>query len=648
VVAYQLLTGDLPRLEGRYRQYLNDQNRSRTQAAVFQQTDPIEMYEALISQPVVVWPSAPKNEYESRLRDIVDQCLHLDPHYRPVDCREVALMFEQVRHEADQASLKQRHAAQLRGKQIKIYTLLGTTGIFVICSALLLTAALIGLSKLSVKVFEVKTAESKRLADLAKQKVIFDEKVAAEERARQDAQVDSKTRQQMAESARSFLKFSQDNADRFFTLVLDSEDVDFPGFQEDRKKRLEDALTYFDQFRRMYGSDPGFAEEVARAHQFVGDVKRAQGRLSEAVVDLLTARDFIDQMPKQPERETVWQWEAARIERKIAELELIRGEYAAANLALTQSTARFQKLAASQGDATVFQLNENLYLSSQIKLALDDRAGASAELKQVTDSLMELQDKKPLDEGNRALLAKAFSDIGFIFRKERQVDGAREMQRKAAEIFAELIQLNPQVEDYQYHLAVCLNQEGELRQDTAKLLDAVAFLDRICKMNPEEHLYRFELANSYGRLAEIQRDAGQPQEALRLNTMSVEFLAQLSAAEPSIKRYQFALARQRTEMAQLLADTEKFKEAAALLAESTRALQALLQAEPNNEDYMRQMAKTLGHGGFAMQKLGDTPKAQGQYQVARQAWGEILKVTPKDEEATSAIGWLDNQLKRLN
>ncbi len=653
VVAFQLLTGQLPRLADRHKKFLSDQRKRapNSPTAVFHQENPMEVFEALQQQPQISWSNKAKNEYEERLREVVEKCLDLEPANRPVDLREVARTFENIRHDADLQSVKDQHRAQVRGKTIKIRTLLGTTGIFLLSSMLLLVASVIGFAKFGVEATKVLQEDARRRAELAKQKALYEDIIVGKEKSRVEAEEDSAlSRTQMADAV-GMLKYSQANADRFFDMILLAKDVDFPGFQPVRRERMKDALAYFEDFRRKYNSHPGFASEVARAHQFIGEIKRSQGRLSEAIVELVKARDAIDALDVSSSEKQRLSRQTAKIERSVAEMELLRGYPMNAEQALARSSERFkQQLAQEPGktEEITFELVRNRLVTTQIKREREDFQGALRDLGMIADSLLELRSSNPDSDEYKFVLGRTFCDIGYLLRKDKKKpDAARQMYQNAKELFAQLVVSNDQIEDYQYYLAVCLNQEGEITQDKQLLLGALELLDRIVSMNMDDHRYRFELAYNYGRLAEMQRDEGQTDEAFQLNQMAISEFEKLVEKEPGIRRYHFNLARQRVELAQVLADREKFTEAAAIFDQSTEMLEGLLVKEPKNERYLTVLAKSLGNAGYVWEKLGDKKKAKAFYERAKDLWVTVLKLLPSDLEATSGQEWISSQLRRI-
>ncbi len=660
VVAFQLLTGHLPRLDKASRDFQRNRNqREGSPTAALQQDDPVEFATALEQQPDVTWPNGPKNEYEQQLRTVVDRCLALDPEDRPVDLREVARAMETVRHNADVQLLKRQHKAQVRSKVIKLRTFMGTTAIFLLASILLLVSALMGFSKFGMALVEIDQAERRRKADLARLQAASDEELGREKNLRlaaeaeidvlrRNADADIRELLQKESRARSFLKYSQDQADRFFAAVLAAGDIDFPGFQEERRASLREAARYFERFRETYHGDPDYARELARAHRFMGQIKMTQGRLTSALEDFALAKDTINGLKLAPEEAPRYTREVAEIDQLIAEIEILRGNFEVASDALDQSTARFQNLREIPGySGDDLQVVKNRHRQAELlkrtgeaDLALETFAGLADEL------TAQLEDAEGGGEAIEDLLGTTYLHIASIQLGRKNIDMARQFYQKAAEVFAGLVSRNGQVEDYQYHLAICLNQQGRIDRKTEMITDAHALLQRIVRLSPADHRYRLELAESYGHLAALQRDAGETEQALRLIDVSIEVLRQLLEEEPGIDRYKFALARHNMALAKLLGDQEKYRDAASRLEQTVAVCQELIREESGNGEYLTTLAKASGNAGFVRQKLGDKSKAIEHFEFAKAAWEKLLDEDPDDTEAEQGLAWVKDQLRR--
>ncbi|MFT5467952.1 MAG: serine/threonine protein kinase [Verrucomicrobiales bacterium] len=649
VVAYQLLTGKLPRLEELYRQYLKDAEKRAHVTAALHREDPMAFFEALQLEPQIKWPSKPKNSFEASLREIVDQCLDLDPSKRPVDLRDVARSFENIRHGADLASLKNRHNARLRSQKIKTKTLILTTGLFLVTSAVLGGAALLGFKNLAAAVAQAGYIKSDWKRDVAGRESKFANERTQLSTAKVIATAERDKQQGLADQARGFLQSAQENADRFFDIVMRAEDVEFPGFQEDRRERLSGGLAYFEAFIEKYDGDAGFARELARAHQFIGEIKRSEGKLTESVASLSKARDLMLALELEGAEKSRSILELARIERNISKIELFRDDLERAADALAASNKWFEELhALAPGDDIAFEILKNSYQLAEIKRANRDVDATLAQLDSLVDPLNDLRDRDPQSEDKKALLARVLSDIGFIFGRRGELDGARQLQQRAAELLGELVEEFPRTDDYQFRLAVCLNQQGNFQDDTRMMKDAHALLAKIVSLNPGSHEYRSELANSYGRMAAIQRAEGHPEEARELNNIAITIFSELLQIEPDIERYKFLLARQNVELAELLADKKEFTEAAKRFDQSIDVFNELLDKEDRNDFYLKELGKTLGNAGFAHEMLGDKPKAKGLYERAQTVWNLFLELQPEDDIAREALDWLKGKIENVS
>jgi len=647
VVAYYILNGKLPRLEERYRDYLRKRKNPRHPTAALQQDDPIDFSLILFEEPEITWPKRPRNEYEEQLRNVIDQCLSLSPDDRPADLREVARTFETIRHTADIELLKRQHHAQLRGKSIKVRTLLGTTGIFLLTSFLLLGAALMGFTKVATEADKVVKAEQRRKSDLLKQKSLFDSKVSQEEALRMAAQSETNVRRAEATKARAFLFDSQAQADRFFSAILRSDEIDFPGFQEMRRENLEAAADYFTKFLSTYGKDRDFARQLCRADLFLGEIRRSQGRHAEALTHLSKARDGLQKLEITADFRPEFLRECAHIERSVHEIELARGNFAASDEALARSKAFFEELGKSgPGTEAGVELAKNQLAATRLLLERGKYGDAEAGFQKLIDQLTPLLAANPADARVKSDLGECYVRMATLVRRRADTKTALELVRNASRLFAELIEANGEIESYQYLLAVALNQQGEITGEVPVLRDAITLLDRVTRLQPELPLYRYELANSYGRLAEVLRREGQTDQALPLNEMALKLLKELLGKDPFAPLYRFATARQNIALAQALLDSSKDKEAANRFEESISALDKLVKEDPEQAEYLLLLAQAQGYAGLAHQHLNDKNDAMNLYEAAKASWTTFLVRFPNHAEATETVAWLNERLER--
>lgn len=647
VVAYYILNGKLPRLDDRHREFQSRRNNPRHPTSALQQDDPVDFSLLLYEEPDIAWPKRPRNEYEEQLRNVIGQCLSLSPDDRPADLREVARTFETIRHTADIELLKRQHHAQLHGKSIKVRTLLGTTGIFLLTSLLLLGAALMGFTNVATEANKVVKAEQKRQSDLAKLKSISDAKVAQEESLRSAAQAETNLRRTEADKARSFLFESQEQADRFFAAILRADEIDFPGFQEMRRANLEAAAVYFSKFVNTYAKDADFARQLCRADLFLGEIRRHQGRPEEALKHLVNAREAMKSLEVSPEIRVEFLRECALIERSIHEIELARGNFVIADEALTRSNAFFEELgkSAPNSDANA-ELAKNRLAAARLLLERGQHAEAEKAFRTLVEQLSTLLAATPSDSRTKEQLGESYVRLAALVRRHADEKTALDLVRKAARLFTELIETNGEMESYQYHLAMALNQQGEITSEIPVLRDAITLLDRVVRLQPDSLPYRFELANSYGRLAEVLRREGQTDQALPLNEMALKLFKELLGKDPFAPAYRHAISRQNIALAQALLDSTRAREAAERFEESIAVLEKLVIEDPEHAEYLLLLAQAQGHAGLARQTMDDKAKAVSLYQAAKTSWTAFLQRFPNDPEATETVAWINERLQR--
>ncbi|MEO0447577.1 MAG: hypothetical protein AAF191_16000, partial [Verrucomicrobiota bacterium] len=246
----------------------------------------------------------------------------------------------------------------------------------------------------------------------------------------------------------------------------------------------------------------------------------------------------------------------------------------------------------------------------------------------------------------KTLLGKSFVGVGQLARRQKNDELSEQMFANASEIFAEMIQNNGDVAEYQYYLALCLNQQGDIKRSSEILLDAHKLLDRIVRLNPTDHRFRFQLASNYSDLGKIQREEAQDDQASEFFERSLGILSQLVREEPDIARYQRKLAELRLELSRLSESSDDLRDAANYVESSLQIYGPLVLDDGENPFLLSSYAEALTHAGFVRKRLGDKSKSKSHFQNAQLAWKQVLQELPEDSQGSSGLTWVEDQLKR--
>jgi tetratricopeptide (TPR) repeat protein len=86
-----------------------------------------------------------------------------------------------------------------------------------------------------------------------------------------------------AKLARQLLRETQENGDRFFRLVLENRDSDVPGFRASRAAALEDGRKHYERLVETYGDAPDFIVSTADALFYLGRIYRELGEFGRSL-----------------------------------------------------------------------------------------------------------------------------------------------------------------------------------------------------------------------------------------------------------------------------------------------------------------------------------------------------------------------------
>src|SRR5262249_24698612 len=89
---------------------------------------------------------------------------------------------------------------------------------------------------------------------------------------------------------------SREAVNRFFVLVGEEKLLMQPGLQPLRKKLLEEALEYYENFLRQRGNDPDLLAEVAETYLRLGKILKEIGSDAEALTAFEKARVLLEKL----------------------------------------------------------------------------------------------------------------------------------------------------------------------------------------------------------------------------------------------------------------------------------------------------------------------------------------------------------------
>jgi len=694
VIAFELLTGHLPRLD-QLRQQCEGHSEWLNSAPAIAFGELTAVSEHFLNQleveKSVEWPDEPTDEREQELRKIIGRCLRFDPLNRPATMAEVAGLIAGDDTVADEVPTAVRDAApepveagafadagfeELSSKKViplqQFITTLREKPVArwqtIAIAAMVAVLALTCFSLLSV--MKVKTLEARQAEEVTELAVELQANVnkAATAYIRQNKSLqknseqlksdlneaeDSKSRLiGEAKLARQILRQAQENGDQFFRLVLENRDSDIEEFRAGRAQALSEGRKHYERLVEAYGDAPDFIVSTANALFYLGRIYREMGEFGKALAAFGEAeRRYAALLEDSSTANPEFVKNIAISKSALGQLAITSGQYSVARHYFTESS-RFwtEARALSPDDALTAALNihGNSLDIVECEFAMDRPDAALDAALSIGVQLTELQKQNPQDHRVIGAIARSFSLSGRVLEARQDVETARKAYQQSSDLYARAVKLDAAVDAYQLGLGNSLARLGLLSNDFEKLESAAEVLGAVIAANPYESTFLKTLADIYGALSRNQRDGGKLKNAIILEQKAIATLKPIidgnTAIAPDVH---FSYSQRLAHLAELLGDTGKFDESRIPLKEAITVLEKLSGSDTKVAEYQRSLARARGMVGFACVKAGDNTAAKKYPELARSEWQNFIVANPEDSDAAQAVKWTSEQLMRL-
>ena len=665
VVAYQLITGHLPRLNGLFQEFISDHdlrkgNQISSFATILQQ--PEQYVEWMEKQPDITWPNEAATEALQERREIIERCLRLDPAERYTDMRDVFAEFQALENAATVRQMQGSYVVEEGAMRSRIRK----SRTAAVVAAMMAISGIVGAVIFYGKFSDTyrkwqqalsQTDEGVKASKSQIEKVQNELGTALKNKNSEVANARDKAReiQQNAKEVEDFLLSMQAYGDRFFEMILEHRDTDVPGFQLQRRLRLVEAKSYYEQKVKRYGESPELMGPTSDAYRFLGEIYREREELDQAKTAFAESEMRLRSLKKQNPGDMDVVKKLAQVRKRQGEvLYDLKGDVGQAIEMINESSALWKQWAGKVPNQDVegnLAIAENLLLEAQWHRLNRENKLAGEAFEKATDSLINLQEKSPQNARLVAALALSFTGIGEILMEGGQQDSAMEMYKKSVELLSEAIFLNGAVDEYQYRLASSLVVLGGLKREAESLQDAMRLLSRLMPTHEKDPRYATTLAECLGALAELQRDAGESVAGIKLEkdaTALLEAVIDQSGKLQGGDAYvRYSLAKRNCHMAELYGDVGKFVESKPALTRAIQLIGELLEKDSDNVAYQRLYAYAGGLAAFAREKTGDKKGAIALYAAALSQWEAVSADHPEDAQATEGVNWTKRQLEGL-
>ncbi len=655
VVAYQLLNGRLPRLNDWYREFIGAPATDGAFAAAaglelgIVEHSPPEFADRIEQEKEISWVVHPRNPVEQKRYKILTRCLEIQAVDRFSDMLEVVEAFrteslaEEVKSMAEGSAGKR--SVIVKGVKAGVRWM----GPLATSMAALLMVAGITILVLKWKLDRVDEVVAQAQNDLKEGLALKNVEVAAAAKQMQAAENRAARAVESERSARSQLAMVQQFGDEFFELVRRHQGLESLEFQKDRKRALERARDYYEDFISRNAENPKLLELRVAARQYLVDILKETGSRKQVREALVSATEGIDVLLQDRPADEYWRLEKAVNQRELSLLLLEDARVAEAREVANESLVALNKLAEWRPESARYRLELALSLLAWGKVESGDQEldKAVATLGQAVEMLMPMHESAPEDPHYRYHLAQAFGSLGDVGELRGDLDGAIETHNKAVDFLSPLVLEAPGSEEYTRELSHSLLRLAHMEGSLKKGQDALKLLARLTKTHPGDDHLRHELAESYGLLGELQRDQGQVKNAGELQNESLAILDALILEYPDVEEYRFAHANCLYRQAGLAEDGGSMEQSLGYLTQAWTAVKELAENDRDNIHYQRKLAELRGSIGFANEKAGNKEKAKEVYAAAVHDWERLASLLPEDDVVERGLAWSRRQLAAL-
>jgi tetratricopeptide (TPR) repeat protein len=417
-----------------------------------------------------------------------------------------------------------------------------------------------------------------------------------------------------------------------------------------------------DLYRQLVIAHPGLGElhkELARVCVNRGVLLMDLGRSQEAEKSLrealASARQLVQRFPEVTEYRRL----LAAACTNLAKLYHTHEHHREALAFSREALALLRELLARDPDGVTFRFNVGVAddLQGLALRGLGRRKEAMESHRRARGVFTRLVRESPGVDTYRNELARTCAHLALALRDLEQFPEALANHRRALELRTELTTRNPEVIAYRYDLALTHRWTAELLRDTGRPKEALQghyearrllrklvaehptdaryqaelarVLARLLEDHPTDARYQAELARVLARLLEdhpqvegfraelasvvnnranLQRAAGQRQEALTGFRQARDMILGLVARFPKVLAYRAALAQVCVNLAQTQAELGEAKEALTAYAEASDQL-LKLTTSPGGRLYARGLADVLRARGELLARTGQHREA---------------------------------------
>ena len=402
-----------------------------------------------------------------------------------------------------------------------------------------------------------------------------------------------------------------------FSSLLADELEQLPGMQPLRKKTLETARAYFEEFLKSRSHDKDLRRELADAQLSLADISRQIQAKHEALAQyqkaLISFRELAVAHPDEEE----WPLKIGLALQNIGVLLRYTGDARAAQAAFTEASELYQNTRFSA--AARQQAHKELAFVQHNLGAIHGDAARWQEAfvltRQARDLYRTMLTESPKDKRLRVELARCWHNLGVFHQRCDHKEEALRAFEEACALRAELARESPLEFDNhlavaKHHLGMALQGLGRSSEARKANQEAMDLREKLVRDNPKVLWYRIGLAASCMTAGVEHKEAGQAEQALQYFLRAAELLEPLAGEDPRSVQVHLDLVRAWTHLGNEMAHLGKDSQAVHYFELAHARAEQLTRQDAERAEFRQTLANVL----FCLAKAHS---AQGRSKEAR-------------------------------
>jgi serine/threonine-protein kinase len=458
------------------------------------------------------------------------------------------------------------------------------------------------------------------------------------------------------EQSEANLRLAREAVDRFLNRVSESELLkaqDRSDLRLLRKQLLEEGLSFYRRLLEHKGNDPTILRGLADAYERSARILAEVGSQADRLVALRKSQEIRKDLVQARPDDDVAAIELARALRVVAAAERAVGRAGDALRTATRAIGLFEQIerehpglspelaAGVRSDAAMA-----LMTIANLRSESGDPEAALGSYRACLVTFDRLARERPRDTTVLRNRAQAQNNLGLLQKRLGMIAEAAASFRRAAELYADLIRLEPFEPRHLSETAASYNDLGELLawsggDPKAGLcaLDRALELHRdVVRGHPSVLSYREFLARTLSNIGSIRAHTGDLDAARDSFRESLALRRELARANPSAPYLRDDLSRSLQSLGDLQSLSGDPSAAEPLLREAMAMQDDVAAANPTNLTIQEHRAWIRGSLGKVLGQTGDNAAAAQMLETAIAIARTLLERNPRLVESRNHLG----------